>query len=62
MRTMRARRVRADFGKPTVDASGALGISKEMLAEGFNERRTATSAPPALMFRAVENSRNSFPS
>jgi hypothetical protein len=59
---MRARKVREDFGNPTVEAKGALGISKETLAEGFNERRTATSAPPALMFSAVENSRNSFPS
>jgi hypothetical protein len=62
MRTIRARNVREDFGNPTVEASGALGISREMLAEGFSERRTATSAPPALMFSAVENSRNSFPS
>ncbi len=62
MRTMRARSVRADLGKPTVEAKGALGISSEMLADGFKERRTATRAPPALMFSAVENSRNSFPS
>ena len=59
---MRARKVRADRGKPTVEARGALGISREMLEEGFKERRTATRAPPALMFNAVENSRNSFPS
>ena len=62
MRTMRARKVRAAPGRPEVEASGALGISSEMLEEGVKERRTATSAPPALMFSAVENSRNSFPS
>src|SRR5579871_5096727 len=58
IRTMRARRVRAARGRPAVEASGALGISSEMLEEGFKERRTATRAPPALMFSAVENSRN----
>ena len=62
MRTRRARKVRADLGRPTVEARGALGISSETLAEGFKERRTATSAPPALILSAVENSRNSFPS
>ncbi len=62
MRTMRARKVRADLGRPTVEANGALGISKEMLADGFKDRRTAISAPPALMLSAVENSRNSLPS
>jgi hypothetical protein len=42
-------------------AKGALGISSVTCAESGKERRTATRAPPAETFRAVANSRNSFP-
>ena len=42
-------------------ASGALGISSETCAAGFRERCTAINAPPAEMFRALANSRNSLP-
>ncbi len=60
-RTARARRVRATLGRAAVLASGALGISSRTCADGGGERRTATKAPPAQMFRAVANSRNSLP-
>jgi len=58
-RTVRARSVRAALGREAVAARGALGISSITREEGGNERRTATSAPPALMFNVVANSRNS---
>ena len=60
-RVARARNVRAARGRLAVAASGALGISSKTCAAFGNERRTATRAPPALMLRAVANSRNSFP-
>lgn len=41
--------------------SGALGISRETCADCRNAPWTATSAPPAEMFRAEANSRKSFP-
>jgi hypothetical protein len=40
---------------------GALGISSETCEESRKERFTATNAPPAEIFQAVANSRNSFP-
>src|ERR1700680_1150688 len=43
------------------DASGALGISSETVEESGGERRTAINAPPAEMFKADANSRNSWP-
>ena len=61
MRTARARSVRAARGSPAAAARGALGISSKTCAALGRERRTATSAPPALMFSAVANSRNSLP-
>jgi len=61
MRTVRARRVRAALGRPVAAASGALGISSNTGAAFGKDRRTATSAPPALTFNAVANSRNSLP-
>src|SRR5207237_7141817 len=61
MRTDRVRTVREALGRPAAVARGALGISSETCAESGKERRTATSAPPAETFRAVANSRNSFP-
>lgn len=60
-RVVRARKVRAALGRLAVAARGALGISSKTCAAFGNERRTATRAPPALMLRAVANSRNSFP-
>ena len=49
------------MGNFAVAAKGALGISSRMRADDARERRTANSAPEALMFRAVANSRNSLP-
>ena len=60
-RTVRARSVRAALGRPVVAARGALGISSNTEAAFGKDRRTATSAPPALTFNAVANSRNSLP-
>ena len=53
--------MREALGSAAAVANGALGISSETCAESGKERRTATSAPPAETFRAVANSRNSFP-
>jgi len=61
MRRARARRARAALGSAAVAANGALGISSKTCADGGGERRTATSAPPAQIFNAVANSRNSLP-
>jgi hypothetical protein len=54
--------VRELFGKELPETRGATGISSKTCAESGKERRTATSAPPAEMFKAVANSNNSFPS
>jgi len=59
---VRARSVREAFGNELPETRGALGISSETCAESGKERRTATSAPPAEMFKAVANSSSSFPS
>src|SRR5579863_7241249 len=61
-RTVRARRVRDALGNELPETKGALGISRETCAESGKERRTATSAPPAEILRAVANSNNSRPS
>jgi hypothetical protein len=53
--------MREALGRAAAVAKGALGISSETCAESGKERRTATSAPPAEILRAVANSRNSFP-
>jgi hypothetical protein len=56
-----ARKLRATlawWGKTDI---GVLGISSETCEESRNERFTATSAPPAEIFQAVANSRNSLP-
>ena len=53
--------MREALGSAAAVAKGALGISSETCAESGKERRTATSAPPAEILRAVANSRNSFP-
>jgi hypothetical protein len=50
------------LGKEFPEITGATGISSETCAESGTERRTATSAPPAEMFKAVANSSISFPS
>jgi hypothetical protein len=55
-----ARKLRATFGSAAKAAKGALGISSETCVEDGRERRTARSMPPAEMFRAVANSRNSL--
>jgi hypothetical protein len=49
------------LGANASDATGALGISSWISATPGRFRRTATSMPPALTFKAVANSRNSFP-
>lgn len=61
MRTGLARKVREDRGSEAPSASGALGISSRTEADRSGDRRTTTSAPPALMLRAVANSSRSFP-
>src|ERR1700682_1658908 len=53
--------MREALGSAAAVANGALGISSETGAESGKERRTAPSAPPAEILRAVANSRNSFP-
>ena len=53
--------VNTDFQERKCAATGALGISSRIWATAGKTRRTATSMPPALTFRAVANSRNSFP-
>ena len=58
---VRARRVRAARGRRALGAKGALGISSVICVDGGSVRRTATRAPPAPMFSAVANSRNSLP-
>jgi hypothetical protein len=62
IRTVRARKMRQALGKEFPETKGALGISSKTCAESGKERRTATSAPPAEMFKAVANSNSSFPS
>ena len=59
--TARARRIREAPGKVAAEASGALGISNRTCDESGRERRTATRAPPAEMFKAVANSNKSLP-
>ena len=61
IRTGLARRVRDDLGNVAPSASGALGISSITVLERSGDLRTTTSAPPALMFSAVANSRRSLP-
>jgi hypothetical protein len=62
MRTRRAFKLRTDCGEIVLGGSGATGISSERLVERGKLRRVASRMPPALMFKAVANSRNSFPS
>jgi hypothetical protein len=50
------------LGNELPETNGALGISRETRAESGKERRTATRAPPAEIFKAVANSKDSFPS
>jgi len=59
---VRARKIREALGKEFPETSGALGISSKTCAESGKERRTATNAPPAEMFKAVANSNDSLPS
>ena|SRR5690349_18427910 len=61
MRMARARSVRDDFGNEAEAANGALGISSRTRADWGRARRSAISAPPPPMLRAVANSRNSLP-
>jgi len=60
-RRARARNVRVALGRLAAAANGALGISSRTRAVRGRARRTATRAPPALMLRAVANSRKSLP-
>jgi len=59
---VRARKIREALGKEFPETKGALGISSKTCADSGKERRTATSAPPAEMFKAVANSNSSLPS
>src|SRR3979411_1300124 len=61
MRNILARMLREARGSPANVARGALGISSETCADNASARLTATSIPPALILRAVANSRNSLP-
>src|SRR4029077_2691547 len=61
MRNILARMLREARGSPANVARGALGISSETCADNARARLTATSIPPALILRAVANSRNSLP-
>src|SRR5713101_1794706 len=61
MRSILARMLREARGSPANVARGALGISRETCADNARARLTATSIPPALILRAVANSRNSLP-
>src|SRR5882762_4870165 len=61
MRNILARMFREARGSPANVARGALGISSETCADNASARLTATSIPPALILRAVANSRNSLP-
>jgi hypothetical protein len=61
MWTTRPRSWRAAAGRLGRLSKGVLGISRERLEARTRLRPTATKAPPELTFRAVANSRNSFP-
>jgi hypothetical protein len=50
------------LGKELPETKGALGISSKTCADSGKQRRTATNAPPAETFKAVANSKDSFPS
>lgn len=58
---MRACKLRAALGRSATETIGALGISSETGDDSGNERRTATSAPPAETFNTVANSSKSLP-
>ena len=49
------------MGNPLAGPIGALGISRETMADLGKERRTTTKAPPAEMLMAVANSKVSLP-
>jgi len=53
--------LRESTAEDATEASGALGISSETVEESGGERRTAINAPPAEIFKAEANSRNSWP-
>lgn len=61
IRTNLALRLRTDWLENASAGRGATGISNERPADFGKLRRVARSIPPALILRAVANSRNSFP-
>jgi len=61
-RNRRARKRRTALGSARVLGNGAEGISSAIVVNRGSSRRVASKAPPPLTFRAVANSRNSFPS
>src|SRR5581483_4697839 len=61
-RTRRALRVRMECAKLEAGGRGATGISRARLADLGRLRRVARRMPPALIFKAVANSRKSRPS
>lgn len=60
-RTRRALRVRTECEKSVDWGMGATGISSDKVADFGKFRLVASKIPPALIFRAVANSRKSFP-
>jgi hypothetical protein len=61
IRTNLAFKLRTDWLENASAGRGATGISRERPADFGRLRRVASSIPPALILRAVANSRNSFP-
>ena len=61
IRTNFALRLRTDWFEKASAGRGATGISNESPDDLGRLRRVASRIPPALMFNAVANSRNSFP-